>query len=356
MTDGSDSDIERRLAAAFDARAREAFDDRRPPPAPRFATESRPPRRFGRVLAPLAAAAAVAAIVAGVVTFAHSSSGGKPAAATRTTAAPATSAAPATTPVHISLLNADGDEYGVGMPVIAYFSKRITDARALQQATTITVNGNRAAGAWYFEPSKAGKGPIEGHLRLQSYWPAHAQVHIGIAAKHLSGGGGLAFDDNLSLDFTTGARNIAVVNDDTHKMSVFTDGRQVFTFPVSLGAKRTPTSSGTKVIMEKGAQVCMKGTGYDECGIKYTQRLTYGGEFVHAAPWNEQHIENGVDSSNGCTNLMPADAQRLFAAFRVGDIVQYPKTDGMRMTLGAGYGDWNVAWDTWLTGGAVPTR
>jgi lipoprotein-anchoring transpeptidase ErfK/SrfK len=350
-------DIERRLAAAFDARAREAFDDRTPPPAPRYATETRPPRRLVRVLAPLAAAAAVAAIVAGVVTVAHSSSSGgdHPAAAPSTTAA-ATSVAPATTPVHISLLNADGDQYGVGMPVIAYFSKRITDARGLQKATTVTVNGAKADGAWYFEPSKAGNGPIEGHLRLPSYWPAHAHVHVGIAAKHVSGGGDLAFDNDLSLDFTTGARNIAVVNDSTHTMSVFTDGKQLFDFPVSLGAKRSPTSSGTKVIMEKGVNVCMKGTGYDECGIKYTQRLTYGGEFLHAAPWNVQHIQTGVDSSNGCTNLMPTDARRLYDTLRVGDVVQYPKTDGAPMTLGAGYGDWNVHWVTWLTGGAVRTR
>ncbi len=356
MTGESERDVERRLAAAFDARARDAVDDRTPLPAPRFGTASQRPRRLGRVLAPVAAAAAVGVVVAGVVTFAHSSSGGQRPAAAASTAAPISSAAPATAPVHISLLNADGDDYGVGMPVIAYFSKRITDARGLQQATTVTVDGRRAQGAWYFEPSRAGKGPLEGHLRLQSYWPAHAHVHVGIAAKNVSGGGDFTFDNDLSLDFTTGARNIAVVNDTTHKMSVWTDGKLLGDYPVSLGGKRTPTSSGTKVIMEKGTNVCMKGTGYDECGIKYTQRLTYGGEFLHAAPWNEAHIEKGVDSSNGCTNLMPGDAQRLYSAFRVGDIVQYPKTDGAPMTLGAGYGDWNVQWVTWLTGGAVPTR
>ena len=27
-----------------------------------------------------------------------------------------------------------------------------------------------------------------------------------------------------------------------------------------------------------------------------------------------------------------------------------------KMTLGAGYGDWNVPWAQWLTGGSVPTR
>ena len=56
----------------------------------------------------------------------------------------------------------------------------------------------------------------------------------------------------------------------------------------------------------------MRGPGYDERGIKYTQRLTYSGEYLHAAPWNIANIEHGVDSSNGCTNLLPTDAQQLY--------------------------------------------
>ena len=39
-----------------------------------------------------------------------------------------------------------------------------------------------------------------------------------------------------------------------------------------------------KVVMEKGDNICMSGPGYHECNIKYTQRLTYSGEYLHAAP------------------------------------------------------------------------
>jgi lipoprotein-anchoring transpeptidase ErfK/SrfK len=366
MSYDPDQDVERRLAAAFDARARDAVSERATPPAPRFASPQHRSRRTVRVLAPLAAAAAVAATVAVVVGVSQSSSGSHhPVAGTRpSTSVPATETTPttssahraATTPVHISLLNGDGNHYGVGMPVIAYFSKTITDGRPLQKATIVTVNGRQTQAAWYFERSRAGKGPIEGHLRPQTYWPAHSQVRVSIASKGLTGGTGLAFDDSLTLDFTTGARNIAVVNDRTHQITVTSDGKRIFSYPVSLGAPSTPTSSGTKVIMEKGASICMTGPGYHECGIKYTQRLTYGGEYLHAAPWNVNHIKNGVDSSNGCTNLLPANAQTLYDTFRIGDIVQYPKTDGAPMTLGQGYGDWNVDWGTWLTGGAARTR
>ncbi|WP_375501234.1 L,D-transpeptidase [uncultured Jatrophihabitans sp.] len=274
-------------------------------------------------------------------------------------AAPSTSASPtkpATKPVHIKLLNSDGSDYGVGMPVIAFFSKKIKDGKPLQAATTVTVDGKPAKGAWYFEYSSANKGyPIEGHFRLENYWPAHSKIHVGIPAKGVSAGTGLSYDDSLTLDFTTHDRIISTVDDSTHRMTVTDDGKEYGTFPVSLGASDTPTARGTKVIMEKGRSICMRGPGYYECGVKYTQRLTYGGEYLHSAPWNISNIDNGRDSSNGCTNLLPADAQKLYGFLGIGDVVIYPNANGPAMTLGAGYGDWNVNWSSWLTGGLVST-
>jgi lipoprotein-anchoring transpeptidase ErfK/SrfK len=129
----------------------------------------------------------------------------------------------------------------------------------------------------------------------------------------------------------------------------------VASYPVSLGARNTPTARGTKVVMEKGLSICMKGPGYDECGIKYTQRLTYGGEYLHAAPWNTYNIGHGINSSNGCTNLYTSVAKTLYGELEVGDVVRYPDANGPKMTMGAGYGDWNVPWSQWLTGGDVST-
>ena len=318
-------------------------------------------RRPAIVLAALLAALALlvsacsASSTAGKTSGPSKSAGG---AGTSSSAPSSTAAKPAVAlkPVHIRLLNTDGATYGVGMPLIAYFSRRITSAKELQAKTTVTVNGKAAKGAWYFEFSDANKGyPIEGHYRLENYWPAHAKVFVNIPAKGLAAGSGYGFDDSLTSSWNTGARNIGVVNDSTHKMTITTDGRQYGTFNVSLGAANTPTAHGTKVIMEKGLSVCMKGPGYDECGIKYTQRLTYGGEYLHAAPWNVRNINNGVDSSNGCTNLLPSDAEKLYHFLRVGDVIQYPNANGKKMQLGMGYGDWNVDWGTWQTGGLVST-
>jgi lipoprotein-anchoring transpeptidase ErfK/SrfK len=253
----------------------------------------------------------------------------------------------------------DGSQFGVGIPVIAFFSKAITDATALQAATSVKINGAAVSGgSWYFEPVYGHAGyPMEGDYRMQSYWPAHSSIFVSIAANGLSAGAGLTFNDSLTSSFSTGAANIATVDDSTHKLTLVTDGKVEGVYPVSLGAADTPTLRGTKVIMEKGTSICMKGPGYDECGIKWTQRLTYDGEYLHAAPWNVSHIMNGVDSSNGCTNLLLADAQKLYGLLEIGDVVTYPNVAAATgtMTLGDGYGDWNVPWSQWLTGGAVQT-
>ena len=277
---------------------------------------------------------------------------------TVTSSAPS-SAAPSTakptTPVHVKLLNSDGSTPGVGMPVIAYFSRTISSAVAFSAATKVTVNGTQVKGAWFFETSAANKGyPIEGHYRLQNYWPAHATVHMDLPVKGLSAGGNLAFEDSLTLDFTTGAANISTVDDSTHMMTVTTDGKPYGTFPVSLGASDTPTLRGTKVIMEKGRDISMRGPGYFDAHVKDTQRLTYGGEYLHGAPWNLGNIGR-ADSSNGCTNLRPTDAAKLYGFLSVGDVVVYPNASGPRMQLGQGYGDWNLPWAQWQTGGAVHT-
>lgn len=280
---------------------------------------------------------------------------------TSKSAAANSSAAPSSTKpaaplklVHVSGYP-DGSTVGVGMPIIATFNRKITSGVEFAKHTKVTVNGQPVNGGWYFEYSARSSGHLmEAHYRMQNYWPAHAHVHVAFDLKGVSAGKGLAFDGKLtSLDFNTGPRNIAIVNDATHQITVTSDGQQKFQFPVSLGATDTPTAHGIKVIMEKGASICMRGPGYYECGVKYTQRLTYGGEYLHSAPWNLKNIGH-FDSSNGCTNLRPADAKTLYDFLRIGDVVEFPNANGPAMTMGAGYGDWNVEWSEWQTGGAVP--
>jgi len=267
------------------------------------------------------------------------------------------SSSPAATgkPVHVRLYEKDGATYGVGMPVIAYLSATITDAAAFTAATRVTVNGSPAQGAWYFEKSAIYSGyPLEAHYRPADYWPAHASVHLDLPVRGRSAGTGLVFDNSLTMDMSTGAANISKIDGVAERMVVTSDGKQVFDFPVSLGKASTPTFSGVKVVMEKDAVERMVGPGYDE-QVPWSVRVTNSGEFVHSASWNGGNIGQR-STSHGCTNLTEADAKAYFAFAQVGDVATYTNTGGPTMPTWDGYGDWNVSWDTWQAGGAVPTR
>jgi lipoprotein-anchoring transpeptidase ErfK/SrfK len=269
------------------------------------------------------------------------------------TPSPSPSPSPAGDPVHVSLLNSDGDVRGVGMPIIAFFNVKPTDVKQFNAATKVTVNGSPIEGNWYFEETARDGAALEAHWRPQTYWPAHARIHMDLPVKGMSAGPGLYFDDSLTLDMSTGVAYIGTVDATTLRMTVTADGAPFGTFPVSLGATDTPTSRGIKVIMEKGLDIPMRGPGYYDPHVKYTQRLTYGGEYLHSAPWNVANIGRR-SSSNGCTNLLPADAQKLYNTFEIGDVFIYPNANGPAMTIGMGYGDWNVPWSQWQTGGALP--
>jgi lipoprotein-anchoring transpeptidase ErfK/SrfK len=298
-----------------------------------------------------------AASSASVPLFRTSSSPATSPASVRTTAPTVTvtpTPSPTAAPVHIKLFGSDGQTYGVGMPIIAYFSKRITNAAAFTKATTLTVNGAPAQGAWYFQASAQISGyPIEAHYRLQTYWPGHAKIHLGLATQGVSAGPGLIFDDSLTLDWNTGVQNILTVNGATERLTVMSDGKLYGTFPTSLGAVKTPTLMGTKVIMEKDRNERMIGPGYDEI-VPYAMRLTNSGEYLHAAAWNVRNIGKR-STSNGCTNLLPADAQRLFGYLQIGDPVSYSNVAGKVQQTWDGYGDWNVPWAVWRSGGLVTT-
>jgi lipoprotein-anchoring transpeptidase ErfK/SrfK len=323
----------------------------------------------------VAAAIAAGALALSACSAAQPSSGGKTVTITAggstsvSTAPGSPSSSPSptkpalpTTKVHVQGFP-DAETVGVGMPIIATFNKKITNAKNFVKDTIVTVNGKVAHGGWYFEFSDPASGHVmEAHYRLHSYWPAHSHIHVAFKLKGVAAGIAhhrrLVFDGALtSLNFHTGARNIGIVNDATHQLSISSDGKHYGTFPVSLGAQSTPTFRGVKVIMEKVPTVCMHDTAgtYYECGIKWDQRLTYSGEYLHSAPWNVGNIGH-TDTSNGCTNLLPNDAVRLYHFLRVGDVIEYPNADGPPMTLGKGYGDWNLSWSQWQTGGAVSTQ
>jgi lipoprotein-anchoring transpeptidase ErfK/SrfK len=299
----------------------------------------------------------------------HTGSGAKdgPTRASSPTASPSSSPRAHGAPVHVSLLESDGATYGVGMPIIAYFTRKITDPTAFEQAVRVTVNGKAAAGAWYWEHTGRSGQALEAHYRLPQYWPAHASVVVDLPVKGLSAGPGLVYDDSLTLSIRTGPANVSSVDCAAEKMTVTSDGSTVRTMPTSCGKASTPTYWGTKVLMQKGEDlpgtdkrrpdgaVRMKSNNPADpynLIVPWSVRITNSGEYVHSASWNGGNI--GVRStSNGCTNLNVNDAKWFYTFSQIGDVVNYSNTGGKRMPSWDGYGDWNLPWATWQAGGVA---
>jgi prepilin-type processing-associated H-X9-DG protein len=229
---------------------------------------------------------------------------------------------PLPAPVHVSLLESDGATYGVGMPIIAWFNRAPTDLAAFDKAVTVTVNGRPAGGAWFWEKFGHAGAAVEAHYRPQHYWPAHAKIRMDAPLTGATPGSGLAYDDSLTLSVSTGAANIAMVDGHTERMTVTSDGKKVFSFPVSLGAADHPTYGGTKIVMEKDRVEEMKsspGEPFYDLNVPWSVLLTNSGEFVHSASWNGGNI--GVRStSHGCTNLNVNAAEQYFRFAQVGDV------------------------------------
>ncbi|MFD8146883.1 Ig-like domain-containing protein [Streptomyces sp. NPDC059708] len=250
--------------------------------------------------------------------------------------------------------------YGAGEIVTAELSHPVPadapeDRARVEQALQVTSEPH-VEGAWHWVDDATL------HFRPRTYWPAHTVVRV------RSGLDGVALGDHGyggpsdPLEFTVADRIEAVTDSAAHEMTVRRNGRVIRTIPVTTGKAGFRTRSGIKVVLGKEAKVRMRG---DSVGIQkgtkefydlpvlYATRVTWSGEYVHAAPWSvEAQGEENV--SHGCTGMSTEDAAWFYETVREGDIVEVVNSGGDRMSpFDNGFGDWNVDWRTWLAGSAL---
>ena len=110
-------------------------------------------------------------------------------------------------------------------------------------------------------------------------------------------GNGIYGQKNRSVRFHVGDSMVSKVDMNTHQMRVFRNGKLMRTIPITTGEQpKFTTRSGIKVIVEKFRHKRMNSEtvgidpdsadGYDLDDVEYAMRVTYSGEFVHAAPWS----------------------------------------------------------------------
>ena len=162
------------------------------------------------------------------------------------------------------------------------------------------------------------------------------------------------------LTVHTGDKVIAVADAGSDQMTVTDDGKTIKTMPITTGKPGFDTRNGIKVVLEKepfvrmvSSTVGIGGSDSYDLGVYWDVRVTWSGEYVHAAPWSEGS-QGVANVSHGCTGLSTENAEWFYDHVRVGDIVQVVNSHGDMMTpFDNGFGDWNVDWAQWQQGSAL---
>lgn len=247
-----------------------------------------------------------------------------------------------------------GETVGVGMPVIVTFDVPVTDKASFEKHMTVT-SVPRQRGSWYWLSG------YEAHWRPAHYWKAGTDVTVDVDVNSVPAGNGVYGQESRRVAFHVGDAVISRVNAQTHQMRTFVNGELVRTIPITTGKPGFTTRSGVKVIIEKYRSKRMNSEtvgiaagspdAYDIDNVEYAMRLTYSGEFVHAAPWSVGS-QGYANVSHGCTGMSTDNAAWLYSISKRGDVVEYTGTD-RPMTLDNGYGDWNLPFDQYAKGSAL---
>ncbi len=267
---------------------------------------------------------------------------------TFTTATPANS-------VRTSSALGDGKSYGIGMPIILKLSSAVRgDAQRAAYEKMLTVQSTPATtGAWGWVNSR------ELHFRPKTFWAAGSKVHVGVDSAGRSLGEGAWSRTDLTIDFTIGTAREMRVNSASKQMQVLEGGKTVRTIPVSLGKPKFPSSSGTMVVIDKRTEAMFDSSTYGlavdapdgyRTKVQYPIRLTWGGEFIHSAPWSVRD-QGRRNVSHGCINVAPAHAKWLYDRVRTGDPVTVTNTEA-KLKAGNGWTAWSVPYATWLQNSA----
>ncbi|MFC8718368.1 Ig-like domain-containing protein [Kitasatospora sp. NPDC057198] len=248
--------------------------------------------------------------------------------------------------------------YGVGQPLTVKLSEAVTDPAARQQIERgLTVTSQPAVtGAWYWVDDE------NLHFRPQEYWPANTTVKLAYDLPGVRISDGVYGGEEQSLALRTGDRIEALVDAGTDQLTYKRNGEVVKTIPVTTGKPGFDTRNGVKVVLGQESDVRMSSEtigiaagsseSYD-LDVKWATRVTWSGEYVHAAPWSvwAQGKEN---VSHGCTGMSTDEAKWFFDNTRVGDIVQVVNSKGHEMEpFGNGFGDWNIGFDEYVKHSAL---
>ncbi|MDG4792836.1 Ig-like domain-containing protein [Micromonospora sp. WMMD1082] len=244
--------------------------------------------------------------------------------------------------------------YGVAMPVVAEFHPGIPakDRAAVQKRMFVQTDPPQP-GAWHWVSNGT-----QAYYRAPEYWKPGTKLSVRIALAGIPLSNGRYGNVDRTATAKIGSAFEMKVTNSDKQMRVYENGQLIRTLPVSLGKKTTPSSSGTLVVMEK-----KESTVFDTMDdpdpanryvtdIDFAQRITWGGEYIHAAPWSE-HVQGRQNVSHGCVNVSMANARWLFQRTKIGDPITISGTE-RKLAPGNGWTAWNLSWSEFVKGSALP--
>ncbi|MFD1073072.1 L,D-transpeptidase [Longispora fulva] len=242
-----------------------------------------------------------------------------------------------------------GGTYGVAMPVVVEFVDfQVPEAERAAVARRLFVTSDPPQlGGWHWF------GGNQVLFRPKEHWKPGTRLTVRAALDGHPLGNGRYGDQERAASVTidASARSLEVDNA-TKQMVARKDGQVVRTMKVSLGKTSTPSSSGNLVVMDKLDKTIFDSSTYGvpatspdgyRSEIHYAQRLTWSGEFIHAAPWSvgDQGVRN---VSHGCVNVSWEDAEWVFGFTAIGDPVTIRGTE-RTVTAGNGWTAWDLPWE-----------
>jgi lipoprotein-anchoring transpeptidase ErfK/SrfK len=246
-----------------------------------------------------------------------------------------------------SIYPRNGTTAGSGQPIEINFSEPVVDKVAMEKRVAITVSSGQPV-AWHWYSDKKVR------IRPEAFWASGTTVTVDMKLLGVDFGNNMIGNGDVVSTFTTGPQRIAVVDDTTKTMNVYSDGQLLHTAPVSLGGEDWLSPTGYAVILEQerksnfnagsiGLKPGDKGY-YAPMVVDYANRLTWSGVYVHQALESAWGAIGRVNVSHGCVGLLPDDAAWFFNNMKTGDVVQILNTGAPAVEPLEGFGDWNIPW------------
>jgi lipoprotein-anchoring transpeptidase ErfK/SrfK len=250
-----------------------------------------------------------------------------------------------------------GGTYGVGQPAIVRFTRAVTDKAAAEKAVVVQASPPVDGKFFWLDNQTL-------HWRPAQYFAKGTTVTITANLLGVNLGGGVYGAADASTHYTIGRKLVAIADNNAHYTQVFIDDVMVRNMACSMGKGGYTTAAdgsqihfwtqnGVHVVLEKDQTVRMTSASYgitnktdpnfyDE-DVQLATRISYSGEYLHSAPWNMP--DHGVrNSSHGCINLSPTDAQWVFDTFILGDVVEV-RNSPKPLPVWDGLGDWQLSYD-----------